>query len=385
MAKRDYYEVLGVDKNADAATIKKAYRKLAMQFHPDKNQNNPEAEAKFKEASEAYEVLSDEDKKARYDQYGHAGVEGSFGQGGFSWNDFTHASDFSDLFGGGGMGDIFESIFGGGFGGRGRSQGRNNHGEDLQIELSLTLQEIAKGVEKKIKINVKDTCETCNGSGSADGKVTTCSQCGGSGQVRQMRRSLFGNIQTVAECPACRGEGRIIENKCKKCHGEGRAPHLREISIKIPAGVEEGQYIRVRGQGNVGTRGSSAGDILVLIREREDDTFDREGKDLFMKFPISYSQAVLGTELEVPTINGRIKMKVPPGTQSGKQFRLRGQGMPVVNSSYIGDLYVTVYIVTPTKLSKQEEELIRKLAEMDKDKVYSPQKSFFDKLKNYFF
>ncbi len=384
MAKRDYYEVLGIDKNADAGTIKKAYRKLAMKYHPDKNQDDKEAEEKFKEASEAYEVLSDPEKKQRYDQYGHAGLEGAFGQGGFSWSDFTHAGDFSDLFGD--MGSIFDSLFGGGgFGGRTRSQGRNNRGEDLQIEISLNLKEISKGVEKKIKINIKDTCPTCNGSGSADGKVTTCSQCGGSGQVRQMRRSLFGNIQTVAECPACRGEGRIIENKCKKCHGDGRAAHLKEINIKIPAGVEEGQYIRLRGQGNSGTKGAPAGDILVMIREKEDDTFDRDGKDLYMKFPISFSQAVLGTELDIPIINGKIKMKVPAGTQTGKQFRLRGQGMPVVNSSYIGDLYVTVYIVTPTKLSKKEEELIRELAELDKDKVYSPKKSFVEKLKNYFF
>ena len=385
MAKRDYYEVLGIEKSSDATNIKKAYRKLAMQYHPDKNQGDDAAEEKFKEASEAYEILSDADKKQRYDQYGHAGLEGAFGQGGFSWDNFTHAGDFSDLFSGGGMGNIFESLFGGSFGGGGRSQGRNNRGEDLQIELSLNLAEIAKGVEKKIKINVKDTCPTCDGTGSADGKVATCTQCGGAGQVRQMRRSLFGNVQTVADCPTCRGEGKIIENKCKKCHGDGRASHLREINIKIPAGVEEGQYIRVRGKGNSGLRGAPAGDILVMIREKEDDTFDRDGKDLYMNFPISFSMAVLGTELQIPTISGKIKMKVPHGTQSNKQFRLRGQGMPVVNSSYVGDLYVTVYVVTPTKLTKKEEEIIHRLAELDKDRVFSPQKSFFDKLKNYFF
>ncbi|MDP8231825.1 MAG: molecular chaperone DnaJ, partial [Candidatus Zophobacter franzmannii] len=365
MAKRDYYEGLGIEKSSDATTIKKAYRKLAMQYHPDKNQGDDAAEEKFKEASEAYEILSDADKKQRYDQYGHAGLEGAFGQGGFSWDNFTHAGDFSDLFSGGGMGDIFESLFGGSFGARGRSQGRNNRGEDLQIELSLNLAEIAKGVEKKIKINVKDTCPTCDGTGSADGKVATCTQCGGAGQVRQMRRSLFGNVQTVADCPTCRGEGKIIENKCKKCHGDGRASHLREINIKIPAGVEEGQYIRVRGKGNSGLRGAPAGDILVMIREKEDDTFDRDGKDLYMNFPISFSMAVLGTELQIPTISGKIKMKVPHGSQSNKQFRLRGQGMPVVNSSYVGDLYVTVYVVTPTKITKKEEEIIHRLAELD--------------------
>ncbi|HCX73701.1 MAG TPA: molecular chaperone DnaJ, partial [Candidatus Cloacimonas sp.] len=286
MAKRDYYEVLGVDKNASASDIKRAYRKLAMKYHPDKNKDDKEAENKFKEASEAYEVLSDPQKRQKYDQYGHAGVEGSFSNGGFSWDDFTHASDFSDIFGEGGLGSIFESFFGG-FGGSGRRSARqNNRGEDLQISLSLTLEEIAKGVEKKIKINVMETCEKCNGTGSEDGKVRTCPQCHGTGRVRQTTRSLFGHMQTVATCPSCNGEGKIIRNRCPVCHGEGRVNKPKTVTVKIPAGVSEGQYVRLRGEGNVGKRSGSRGDILVLVKEKEHKLFERQDANLLLEFPI---------------------------------------------------------------------------------------------------
>ncbi|MDD2506232.1 MAG: molecular chaperone DnaJ [Candidatus Cloacimonetes bacterium] len=382
MAKRDYYEVLGVDKNADEATIKKNYRKLAMQYHPDKNPDNKEAEEKFKEASEAYEVLSDKDKRQIYDQYGHAGVEGQFGAGGFSWENFTHRSDLNDIFGDG-FSSIFDSLFGGGFGSR--SSGRSsNRGEDLQIELSLSLNEIAIGAEKKIKISTKEVCDKCNGSGSADGQVDTCSQCRGSGQVRQVRQSLFGQMQTVSECPSCRGEGKIIKNKCGKCYGEGRIAKVKEINVKIPAGVEENQYIRLRGQGNVGPRNGSRGDILVLIHEKQDDLFERNGNDIIMEYPISISQAVLGDEILVPTLSGKVKMKIPSGTQSGRLFRLKGQGIQSLNSYSKGDEIVRVVVVIPTKISKEETEMFTKLKEYDAKRELKPGKGFFSKLRDYF-
>lgn len=384
MAKRDYYEVLGVERNADESEIKKAYRKLAMKYHPDKNDGDQGAEEKFKEASEAYEVLSDPNKKTIYDQYGHAGLENS-GQGGFNWQDFTshHGGEFEDLFGGG-FSSIFEHLFGGGgMGGRGGGSQRTR-GEDLQIELSLTLKEISSGVEKRIKVNVKDECDKCHGSGSADGDVSTCQQCHGTGQVRQLRRSIFGQVQTVVECPSCRGEGSVIKNKCPKCHGEGRLAKVKEITVKIPAGVEENQYIRLRGQGNKGPRNGVNGDILVLIHEKEDDVFEREGANLICEFPVSFSQVALGDEIIVPTLTGNVKMKVPAGTQSGKVFRIRAQGLPMVNSSYRGDLYVKVVAMTPTSLNKDETELFKKLKIYDEAKHYSPGKKFFHKLKDFF-
>jgi len=382
MAKRDYYEVLGVDKGADEGSIKKAYRKLAMQYHPDKNPDNKEAEEKFKEASEAYEVLSDKDKRQLYDQYGHAGVENQFGAGGFSWDNFTHRSDLNDIFGDG-FSSIFETLFGGGFGSR--SSGRSsNRGEDLQIELSLSLKEIATGTEKKIKISTKEACDKCNGTGSADGQVESCQQCRGTGQVRQVRQSLFGQMQTVSECPSCRGEGKIIKNRCSKCYGEGRMGSVKEINVKIPAGVEENQYIRLRGQGNIGPRGGTRGDILVLIHEKQDNLFERHGNDIVMEFPISVSQAVLGDEVLVPTLTGKVKMKIPSGTQSGRLFRLKGQGIQGLNTYSKGDEIVKVVLVTPTKISREEQDIYEKLREFDLKREMKPGKGFFKKLRDYF-
>ncbi len=386
MAKRDYYEVLGVEKNASDSEIKKAYRKLAMKYHPDKAGDDKEAEEKFKEASEAYEVLSDKDKKARYDQYGHAGLEGAFGQGGFSWSDFTHAGDFSDLFGEGGFSSIFEQFFGGFGGGGGRSRGqRRNRGEDLQLEISISLKEVNDGAEKKLKIKIKDTCDSCNGSGSADGSSETCPQCNGQGQVRQVRQSLFGQIQTVVECPTCHGKGKIIKNKCPKCSGAGRIDTFKEIKIKIPAGIDDGQYFRLRGQGNVGLNNGERGDIIVLVHVKDHDLFERDGANLILEYPISFSQAALGDEVKVPTINGKLKIKVPEGTQSGKVLRLRGQGLPHVNSTYKGDLYIKLMVITPTKLSSREKELLTELQTYDSEKKLKPGKGFFDKLKEFLF
>jgi len=385
MAKRDYYEVLGLEKSASEAEIKKAYRKLAMQYHPDKNPDNKESEEKFKEAAEAYEVLSDSQKKQRYDQYGHQGLEDTFGSGGFKWSDFTHAGDFSDIFGDSGLGGIFENLFGGGFGNGGRGRGKStNRGEDLQISLSLTLKEIATGIEKKVKINIKDTCESCKGTGSEDGSSKTCQQCHGSGQIRQIRSSFFGQVATAVTCPSCQGQGQIISNKCKSCFGEGRKVITKTLNVHIPAGVSEGQYIRMREQGNVGPRNSERGDIIVHIQEKEDDVFERDGNNLICEFPISFSQAALGADIMVPTLTNNIKMKIPAGAQTGKVFRLKGLGLPQVNTSYKGDLFVKIVVVTPTSITPKEKELFTELAKFDSDKKLRPDKSFVNKIKDLF-
>jgi molecular chaperone DnaJ len=384
MAKRDYYEVLGVDKTASEDTIKVAYRKLAMKYHPDKNKDNAEATEKFKEAAEAYEVLSDKDKKARYDQYGHAGLEGAWGSGGFDFGrDFTHGADFSDIFGS--FDSVFEAFFGGTMGGgRRSSQSQQMKGEDLRIEMSLTLKEIAEGVKRTIKINIKDSCPDCKGSGSKDGKTNKCTQCGGLGQVRRQQQSLFGLVQTVVTCPSCRGEGKIIQNKCSRCNGECRVSTSKSVEIEIPRGVQEGQYVRVRGEGNAAPRGGIKGDILVMIHEKEDPAIKRDGSNLFVQFPISFTQAALGDEVMISTISKKIKLKIPAGTQSGKVFKITGQGLPVVHSSSVGDFYVVVVVVTPTHLSADEIKILEQFREYDKKRDLKLEKGFVDRLKDFF-
>jgi molecular chaperone DnaJ len=383
MAKRDYYEVLGVPKDATEDEIKKAYRKLAMKYHPDKNPDNKEAEEKFKEASEAYEVLSDKEKRRVYDEKGHAGIDQQFGNGGFSWNDFSHFDDIMDILGGG-FSSIFDTLFGGGFSSRSReSQRYSNQGEDIQIDLTLTLKEIALGTEKKVRITVKDICDQCRGTGSADGKAETCPQCHGTGQVRTGRQTFLG--LSISECPSCRGEGKIIRNKCPKCLGEGRISKSKEINVIIPAGVEENQVIRLRGQGNVGPRNGSYGDILVVIYEKPDELFERDGDNIILELPITVTQAVLGDEVIVPTLTGTAKMKIPAGTQSGRIFRLRGQGIKGLNSYSQGDLLVKIKVVVPTKLSREEMELYNRLKEFDKKRELKPGKSFKEKLRGFFF
>lgn len=382
MSKRDYYEILGVEKSASPDEIKKAYRKLALQYHPDKNPDNKEAEEKFKEASEAYEVLSDAEKRQTYDQFGHAGIDPQFGQGGFQWSNFSHFEDFSDIFGGGGFGSIFETLFGG-MGGGG-AQRRSNRGSDFMIELSLSLKEIALGTQKKVKINVKDSCDLCEGTGSADQNLETCRQCQGSGQVRTIRQSLFGQMQQITECPSCRGEGRIIKNRCTKCHGEGRMAKTREIKLKIPSGMEEGQVLRLRGQGHIGPRNGPRGDLLVQIHERQDDLFERIGNNIVLDFPIHFSQAVLGDEITVPTLTAKAKMKVPAGTQSGREFRLKGQGIKGLHSDTRGDLIVRVNVVTPTRVGKEETEIYKRLAEINLKRELKPGRSFREKLREIF-
>jgi len=388
MTKRDYYEILGVDNNASKSEIKKAYRKLALKYHPDKNKNNPKAEEKFKEASEAYEVLSDDKKRKMYDQYGHSGVDQQFGKGGFQWSDFTHAGDFEDIFGD--FGGIFEGLFGNrgfGFGGRssrGRGGERVQRGEDLKIRLSLTLKEIANGVTKKIKVNTKVKCDKCDATGSKDGKILTCPQCNGSGKVRQVKQSFLGQMSTITTCPRCNGKGKIIENKCSFCNGEGRVSKVKTVKVEIPPGVADGQYLKLSRQGNIGPRNGPSGDILVYIKEKENNVFERKGQDLLCTYPISVTTAVLGGELQVPTLSKSVKMKIPSSTQPGKVFRIKGQGLPHLNSSRKGDLYVKAKVVVPKHLSKQEKELYQKIRPFDEDRDLKPGKSFFEKVKNYF-
>lgn len=382
MAKRDYYEVLGVEHGATEEDIKKAYKKLAFQHHPDRNPGDKQAEEKFKELAEAYEVLRDPEKRQRYDQFGHAGARAGaqyadFGFGAFDLSDAlrTFMRDF------GGFGG-FEEIFG--EPARGARRGRRTVGErgrDLKVELKLTLEEIALGVEKTIKLKRLIVCEACGGSGAERGSGrTTCPQCRGAGEIRQVRQSIFGQMMTVTTCPRCRGEGQIIERPCSVCGGEGRARGSSTINVKVPPGVATGNYIPMRGYGDAGVRGGPAGDVYVFIEEEEHPLFKREGNDLLLQAPISVAQAALGEEIEIPTLDGKATLKIPAGTQSGKTFRLRGRGIPALHGYGKGDQLVQVVVWVPTSLSAEEKRLLKQLSEMPGFKP-PKDKSFFEKLK----
>ena len=359
MAKKDYYETLGVGKNATADEIKKAYRKVAMQYHPDRNPGDKSAEEKFKEAAEAYEILSDADKKAQYDRYGHAGVSGNGrpGTGGMNMEDIF--SQFGDIFGD----DLFGSFFGGG-GGRSRTQrSRGVRGSNLRIKLKLTYEEIAKGVTKNIKVKKYTVCNTCGGSGAKDkGSVHTCSTCGGSGQIRRVQNTFLGQMQTVTTCPTCNGEGVTITAKCPACRGEGRVYGEEAISIDIPAGVQEGMQLNISGKGNAGERGGMPGDLIIVIEEEPHKELHREGLNVAYDLHISFTDAAFGTQIEVPTIDGRAKIKIPAGTQSGKIFRLKGKGFPAVNSYEKGDQLIHVHVWTPQHLTPEEKDALEKLS-----------------------
>jgi molecular chaperone DnaJ len=376
--KRDYYEVLGVGKNASKDELKKAYRKLAMQYHPDRNPNDKTAEDKFKEAAEAYEVLSSEEKKARYDRFGHDGVKGGFGSQGFSdINDiFSH---FSDIFGGG---SIFDDFFGGG---RGRQRGRTGGapGSDLRVNLKLTLEEIASGVTKNIKIKKQVKCDECRGSGAEGGSATkTCPVCSGSGEVKNVTRSVFGQFVNISTCNNCGGEGNVVDKPCKKCMGDGRFQSEETLKIEVPAGVHEGSYMTLRGKGNAGKRGGPNGDILVVFHEIAHEYFIREGDDIIYDLFISYPEAALGAEIEVPTLNGKAKLKIDEGTQPNKLLRMRGKGIGRLNHSGTGDQIVRVNIEVPKKLNSKEKELLKNLMEMPNIRTSNKdEKSFFKKFK----
>ncbi|WP_430900748.1 molecular chaperone DnaJ [Paraflavitalea sp. sgz302555] len=385
--KRDYYEVLGVSKGASTDEIKKAYRKVAMQYHPDRNPGDKAAEEKFKEAAEAYEVLSDADKKAQYDRYGHAGM-GNSGRGGFgggSGNMDDIFSQFGDIFGD----DIFGSFFGGGQrGGGGRGQrARGVKGSNLRVKLKLTYEEIAKGVTKQIKVKKYVPCTTCSGSGAKDkGSVQTCSTCGGSGQVRKVSNTFLGQMQTVTTCPTCNGEGTTITAKCGSCKGEGRVYGEETVSIDIPAGVQEGMQLSVNGKGNAGERGGSNGDLIILIEEEAHKELHRDGLNVVFELHVSFTDLVFGTQVEVPTIDGRAKIKIPAGTQSGKIFRLKGKGFPAINSYEKGDQLIYVSVWTPQQVSSDEKAMLEKLAKSEnfQPKPDKSEKSFFDKVREMF-
>jgi molecular chaperone DnaJ len=373
--KRDYYEVLGVAKNADEAEIKKAYRRMAMKLHPDRNPDDPKAEEKLKAVNEAYEVLSDAQKRGAYDQFGHAGVNSQFG-GGAGPQDF---GNFGDIFS-----DVFGDIFGGASAGGARGGRRNGpqRGSDLRYNLEMTLEEAVRGVEKKIRIPVLVKCEPCNGSGAKAGsKPVTCNTCGGIGQVR-MQQGFFSVQQT---CPNCRGRGTIISDPCTSCHGQGRKEESKTLSVKIPPGVDTGDRVRLTGEGESGPNGGSNGDLYVQVAVREHDVFKREGKDLYCEVPISIIDATLGGELEVPTLDGKIKLKVPEGSQTGKLFRLRGKGVAPVRGGAAGDMLCRVVIETPVNLNKHQKDLLRELQTSMESGHNSPHRStWFEKVKKFF-
>ncbi len=384
MSKRDYYEILGVAKSASADEIKKAYRKVAMQHHPDRNPGDKASEEKFKEAAEAYEVLSDADKKAQYDRYGHAGVNN--GRGGFSssGNMDDIFSQFGDIFGD----DVFGSFFGGGRrGGGGGSRARGVRGSNLRVKIKLNYEEIAKGVTKNIKVKKYVGCSTCGGSGAKDkGSIQTCGTCGGSGQVRRVSNTFLGQMQTVTTCPTCNGEGTTITSKCTVCKGEGRVYGEETVTIDIPAGVQEGMQLSVGGRGNAGERGGPNGDLIVLIEEEQHADLHRDGLNVAFELYISFTDAAFGTQIEVPTIDGKAKIKIPPGTQSGKIFRLKGKGFPGVNSYEKGDQLIHVNVWTPQHLTAEEKNMLEKLSTSPnfQPKPDKNERGFFDRVREMF-
>ncbi|MDP4208779.1 MAG: molecular chaperone DnaJ [Bacteroidota bacterium] len=383
MSKRDYYEILEVSKNASKEEIKKAYRKQAIKFHPDKNPGDKESEEKFKEAAEAYEVLSDDNKRARYDQYGHAGVGGAAGGGGFGGG--MNVEDIFEHFG-----DIFGG-FGGGFGGFGggsRRGGRHvSKGSNIRVKVKLNLQEVAQGVEKKLKLQKYVSCQHCNGTGADKGTAfTECSTCHGTGQVTRVAQTFLGQMQTSSVCPTCEGEGRIIRTKCTHCYGEGMVKDQEIITVKIPAGVASGMQMSVNGKGNAARRGGVNGDLLVVIEEEENQELIRDGNDLIYNLYLSFPDAALGSTVEVPTVDGKVKIKIDAGTQPGKILRLRGKGLPEVNGYGQGDLLVNINVWVPKNLSKDERKIVEKFTESPSFKPAPDHndRSFFERMRSYF-
>lgn len=373
--KRDLYEVLGVSRNASQDEIKKAYRKKAIQYHPDKNPGDKEAEERFKEIAEAYAILNDSEKRSRYDRFGHSATSGAGDFGGFS-NIEDIFSAFGDIFGGG-----FGDIFGGG--GSRRRRRTENRGGDLQIQLRLTLEEIATGVTKKIKVKKYVTCHTCNGNGSSkDSRPVQCPVCHGTGEMRQVTQSLFGQMVNITTCNRCNGRGSIISDPCRTCNGDGRVSGNKEIEINIPAGVSSGNYIPLKGEGNIGQRNGPPGDLIVYIEETKHSVFERSGNDVIMVLPISYPQAVLGDAMEIPTLTGKAKITIPAGTPAGNILRMRNKGIPNVHGAGIGDQLVQIQVYIPTRLSTEEREKIKGLEKIDNLKPSADgHKNIFEKFK----
>ncbi len=373
--KRDYYEVLGVQKTATDAEIKKAYRKLAKENHPDMNPGDKSAEGRFKEINEAYEVLSDAGKRSRYDQFGFAGVDPSYAaQNGGYGGGFDGGFDFGDL------GDIFGSFFGGGFGGGTRSRTGPQRGDSLRMGLTISFEEAAFGCEKEVSLERVEQCETCKGSGAAPGtSPETCTGCGGT--VQQRRQTPMGVFATTGPCPKCGGKGKVISTPCKSCGGSGQTRKRKTVKVTIPAGIDDRQIISLRGQGNAGRNGGPAGDLQIVISVQPHQLFRRDGADVYCDAPITFTQAVLGGELEIPTIDGKVSYTLPEGTQTGTTFRLKGKGIPVVNGRGRGDQFVTVHIETPRGLNREQKEALRKFSDTLKEHNYKERKSFFDMFK----
>ncbi|NOQ53444.1 MAG: molecular chaperone DnaJ [Thermoplasmata archaeon] len=376
MEKRDYYDVLGVEKVASKDEIKKAYRKLAKKYHPDANPDDLEtAEEKFKELSEAYEVLMDDDKRARYDRFGHEGVRSDFGAGGFSWNDFTHVNDVSDIFGfdfinsifGGRGGDIFDVFFGGGGRGRGGMHSGPRTGNDIRIQVNVDLKDVIAGKEVDVEIPRSETCDLCRGSGAKEGTAPqTCTTCGGAGQVQSAQQFGGRRLVTINTCPHCRGQGNMIEHPCGKCGGAGVVRARRRLLIQVPPGAETGTRVRYAGQGEAGIKGGPPGDLYAIVNVRHHPDFDREGPDLLLEVPISFAQAAIGDKIEVPTLAGKAQLTIPPGTQTHKVFRLRGQGLPHLRGAGRGDQYVRVILETPRNLTSDHKDIFRKLMDVER-------------------
>ena len=380
MSKRDFYEILGVAKNADDAEIKKAYRQMALKFHPDKNPGDKVSEEKFKEAAEAYEILSDAQKRQRYDQFGHKGVGGASG-GGNHMNMDDIFSQFGDVFGGH---NPFESFFGGGRTSGGRVV---NRGSNLRIKVKLTLEEVANGVEKKIKVNKGIACATCHGSGAqGSNSFSSCNSCKGTGHIRRVTNTILGQMQTTSTCPTCNGEGQVITNKCKTCHGSGLQHGEEVITINIPAGVAEGMQLNVSGKGNAAERGGVPGDLLIVIEEIPHSVLQRDGDNLYYDLYINFADASLGTSVEIPAIEGKLKIKIEPGTHSGKVLRLKNKGVSNVNGYSRGDLLVNINVWTPQHLSSEEKKIMEKIRDSENFKPLPGKndKSFFERMKEYF-
>jgi len=370
----DFYNTLGVARNASDDEIKKAYRKLAMTYHPDRNNGSREAEEKFKEITEAYDVLRDPDKRAMFDRYGEAGLRG--GAGGFHHVDLAEALSIfmRDLGGMSGFSDLF--------GGRGGGQSNPRTGSDIRITMPLRLAEVETGVEKSVTVKLLMSCDRCQGSGAEPGtSVTRCTTCAGAGEVRRAQKSFFGQVISVTPCPTCAGEGTIITSPCRKCRGEGRVRQEQEILVKVPAGVATGQYMTMRGVGNVGPRGGGRGDILVVFEVEEDPRFERDGEDLYCEVLVTYSQLVFGADVEVPTVSASVTLHVPPRTESGQVFHLKGRGLPRVNASGVGDLHVRLQLFTPEEMTPEEETLIKRLGEIQKAPLQRRSKGFWSKIK----
>jgi molecular chaperone DnaJ len=371
--KRDYYEVLGVQKGASDAELKKAYRKAAMKYHPDRNPGDKAAEEKFKEVNEAYAVLSDADKRARYDQYGHAGVDPNFGAGGGGFN--GAGFDFGDL------GDIFGDIFGGGFGG-GRRRNGPKRGRDIQQIVDITFEEAAFGCKKKLNITKAEKCPTCNGTGAKPGtSPTKCTFCNGSGQTVQQQRTMFGYSNVVSTCPHCKGKGETISSPCSDCRGTGKVRKNKTIEVNIPQGIDHGQTIQISGGGEPGEKGGPNGDLLITVRVQNHPVFERDGNDVYIDVPITFVQAALGATLKVPTLDGMVDLDIPEGTQTGTRFRMRNKGVPYMRGSGRGNQYVTVNVEVPKNLSSKQKEILR---EFEDEKNYKQKKSFANKLKDLF-